>query len=139
MKRIGVFFFLFLIIPAIASSQPIAGDGIQGIPITLSNKTFSGLSLSVGTKVFTDSPYALTETDTVLRCDATAGAIVLNLQTAVGKSGRTLWIKKIDSSVNSVTVVANGAERIDGAASKAILVQYDSLTLISDGANWNLH
>lgn len=90
------------------------------------------------TKVFADSPYTILEADDIIMCDCTSGAITIVLLTAVGRIGKIIDIKKIDSSANVVTIDANGAETIDGAATKAISIQYDSYTIISDGTNWHI-
>jgi len=76
--------------------------------------------------------------DDLILADATAGAITLTLESAVGADGRRHTIKKIDASANAVTIDGAGAETIDGALTQSLLAQYDSLTVISDGANWNL-
>jgi hypothetical protein len=80
------------------------------------------------------SPTAMSG-QTVLLCDCTANAITVNLPTAVGNSA-LYSIKKTDVSVNTVTIDADGAETIDGAATAVITVQFASLTLVSDGSNW---
>jgi hypothetical protein len=42
----------------------------------------------------------------------------------------------LDSSGNAVTVDGNGAETINGAATKALSTQYETVHIMSDGANW---
>jgi len=68
--------------------------------------------------------------DDVLECSGTGE---LALYTAVGNEGRQLDIKNIDTGV--VTVLPDGIETIDGEANIQ-LVQYDSITIVSDGTNW---
>lgn len=85
---------------------------------------------------------AITATDSVrpddylVLCDATAGAIMLTLPAAAASQGRQVVAKKTDASVNAVTVEGDGAELVDGAANKAITGQYDSVTVLCDGAAW---
>jgi Cu/Ag efflux protein CusF len=81
------------------------------------------------------SPYTITTATTVL-CNATGGAITVNLPAASGNSGKILNIKKTDSSANQVTVDGNAAETIDGALTQVLKKQWASLQLQSDGANW---
>jgi hypothetical protein len=50
---------------------------------------------------------------------------------------KTITIKKIDSSINSVIIDGSGA-LIDGSATYTIYTQYDSVTLQWDGTNWNI-
>lgn len=78
----------------------------------------------------------LKEHDGTVLVDCTGGAITTTLPTAVNIPGKVYNIKKIDSTVNAVTIDGNGAETIDGAATQVISFQYDSLTIQSDGANW---
>ena len=73
--------------------------------------------------------------DTVL-CDATAGAITINLPSAASCPGKIYRIGKKDVSVNAVTIDPAAAQTIDGAATLAISTQYQIATIISDGANW---
>jgi hypothetical protein len=51
-------------------------------------------------------------------------------------AGRKLVVKKIDSSNNTVTINRGGSSTIDGATSKVLYYQYETLTMISDGTNW---
>jgi hypothetical protein len=74
--------------------------------------------------------------DYLVLCNATAGVITLTLPVAAASQGRKLVAKKTDASANAVTVDGNGAETVDGAASISITAQYDSVSVISDGAAW---
>lgn len=82
------------------------------------------------------SAYTATNADDVLTADATSAAFTITLYTASGNSGRKLTIKKIDSSVNVVTIDGNASETIDGAAAIYLRDQYSSVELMSDGTNW---
>jgi hypothetical protein len=79
------------------------------------------------------SNYTAVDADALL-VDATAGAISITLP-EVSLAARII-VKKIDSSVNVVTVATPGSETIDGAASLAISSENESYSLISDGTNW---
>jgi len=82
------------------------------------------------------SPYIVpVMIDTVL-CDASGGAITVNLPSAVTDTWRLLLIKKVDSSANVVTVDGNAAETIDGELTQLLKRQWASLQLQSDGLNW---
>ncbi len=87
------------------------------------------------TRTITSSDF-LSVTDSVILCDCTSGAITLSLAAAATNSGRLIFIKKIDSSGNAMTIDPNGAELIDGAATKATSTQYVSFTIVSDGTAW---
>lgn len=69
--------------------------------------------------------------------DATGGAFAVTLPAASAAAGKTLEVKKIDSSANAVTVTRAGSDTIDGATTYALSAQYQSVTLVSDGsASW---
>ena len=49
---------------------------------------------------------------------------------------RSTWFKRIDSSANTASITADGADLIDGASTTALL-QYESIVLLSDLSNWH--
>lgn len=83
----------------------------------------------------TDSPYTATEDDIYIDADASGGAITVNLP--AGLDGRIYNIKNSSSSgSNIVTVVPDGAETIDGAASATLnpTPTRESITIIYSAA-----
>lgn len=85
---------------------------------------------------FAASPYSVTSTDAVVICDATGGAVTLNLPAATA-TGRVLHLKKIDSSANACTVTPNGADTIDGAAALTLSYQWQSRSITDRAsASW---
>ena len=82
--------------------------------------------------------YIIAGGDSVILCNATAGAFTVTLPTAVGREGKVYHTKKIDSSGNLVTVDGDGSETIDGGTTAALSVQYESIMLISDGSTWHI-
>lgn len=80
--------------------------------------------------------YTALVSDDFVVADATAAAFTVTLPTAVGNSGVSLTVKKVDSSINAVTIDGDGAETIDGQLTAILSVQYDSITLVSDGVQW---
>lgn len=79
------------------------------------------------------SPYTVVGTDGVIDCDATAGAVTLNLPAATG-THREIAFKKTDSSANACTVTRAGSDTIDGATTVALSNQY-AVTRIYDAAS----
>lgn len=66
-------------------------------------------------------------------CDASGGAFTVNLPSAASR--KKYHIKKKDSSANAVTITSNGADTIEGSASKSLATQYKSYTIYSDGTS----
>lgn len=75
-------------------------------------------------------------TDYLILADATAGAVTIALPKAADSLGRILTVKKLDASVNAVTLDGDGTETIDNAATVAITTQYGSVRLLCDGLAW---
>ena len=78
--------------------------------------------------------YTIDNTDCVVNC--TSGTFTVTLPTAVGIEGQYFIVKNRGTGV--ITVDGDGAETLDGAANKILAVQYESITVISDGANWKV-
>lgn len=95
----------------------------------------SGRSISspVTTKT---SGYVLTKNDAVVLADATSGSFNLTLPSAVGDPGRQFTIIRVDSSGNVPSVNTTGGQTISGNASYALSSPYDSMQVVSNGANW---
>ena len=64
-----------------------------------------------------------------------SGTINITLPTAVGNNNNYV-IKNVGTG--TVTIDTTSSQTIDGSLTAPIKVQYLSLTLISDGANWNI-
>lgn len=71
-------------------------------------------------------------TDCVINC--TSGTFTVTLPTAVGIEGQYFIVK--NSGAGVITIDGDGAETMDGVASKTLSVQYESMTFVSNGANW---
>ncbi len=77
--------------------------------------------------------YTLTTTDYLVDC--TANSFDITLPTAVGVTGQTYKVK--NSGTGIITLKTTSSQTIDGTASGVMtLVQYDSISLVSNGANW---
>jgi hypothetical protein len=69
--------------------------------------------------------------------DATAGAITLNVPTAVGNTALYAF-KKTDTSANTVIVDANSTETINGDLTAVIQYKNTVFQMTSDNANFNI-
>jgi len=63
------------------------------------------------------------------------GTTAITLPTAVGNTNY-YTIKRVGT--NTVTINTTSSQTIDGSQPITLNVQYQSVTLISDGANWNI-
>lgn len=92
----------------------------------------------VGTDVLSakTANYTIVSTDSVIICDATAGSFTITLPAASSVTGRKYHIIKIDSTGNTVTLDGDGVETINDATTQVLTVQYESITVVSDAAEW---
>jgi hypothetical protein len=72
----------------------------------------------------------------VVLVDASASAVTVTLLTASAAAARIMRVKKVDVGVNSVKVVAQSGETIDGTATRSLATQYAAITVASDGKAW---
>lgn len=79
----------------------------------------------------------LTNLNSVVLANASSVGSTLTVTLPNPISGKIFNIKKIDSSVKTVTV-ATLSGTIDGSSTKIIAFQYDSLSIVSDGSNYHL-
>lgn len=91
-------------------------------------KTLGGRRVAYVAKTTT---YTIAKKDYLIEC--TSGTFTVTLPTAVSDTGRQFIIK--NSGAGTITIDGNGTETIDGAATVA-LAQYESKTVVSNGANW---
>lgn len=127
----------------LASDPALEFDGSSGVRVKVKasggvTRDADGLSIPL-TPTSATTTYTALSTDRYIRADATAGAFTITLPSAatVG-AGWVLTVKKIDTSVNVVTIDGDGAETIDGAASYDLADAYEAVTLVSDGTNWDI-
>jgi hypothetical protein len=113
----------------------VFATSFNGTSMTLSGSTTIGGSLTLPITSKT-ADYTITNSDHTVLVSAASANVTITLPTAVGLTGRVYIIKRTDNSANSLTIDGNAAETIDGAATRNISLQYQTLTLQSDGANW---
>jgi type IV secretory pathway TrbF-like protein len=75
-----------------------------------------------------------TPSDGMILCDASAGAFVVQLPTAVNV-GLTLVIVKVDTSGNAITVTPFGNDTIESGTSKTLAAQWQKLVITADGVS----
>lgn len=76
--------------------------------------------------------YTATTSDGLILCN---GTFTINLPTAASVGAG--WVYQIKNiGTGTVTIDGNASETIDGQTTIALAVQYDNLTICSDGSNW---
>jgi hypothetical protein len=80
----------------------------------------------------------VTDKDKLIKMDSSGGSKTINLiASASAGDGFVLYITKIDSSANTVTITPNGSEQIDGVNSSTTLsYQGEWIGLYNDGTQW---
>jgi hypothetical protein len=79
--------------------------------------------------------YTVKNTDGTIIADATLNPLSVVMPLAPSPAGRTFHIKKIDSTVNAITVLGNG-RTIDDVTSFTLKTQYECVTVQWDGTEW---
>ena len=92
----------------------------------------SGITRSVNSVSTATTAGATAATDYVY---LVSGTTTITLPTAVGNTN-LYTIKRVGTNI--VAIATTSAQTIDGSASASLTTQYTALSLVSDGANWNL-
>lgn len=93
--------------------------------------------VSKTTTSVTTTTYTLLSSDDTLLCDNSSGVTVTLLAAATAGDGFEVTIKNVGSA-GSVTIDGDASETIDGALTAVLTSQYESLTIVCDGSNWNI-
>lgn len=106
---------------------------IGGLLMFTESPEFSSLQLEV--RAVTASTNVL-PSDYIIVANATAGNITVTLPLV--EQGRHILVKKMDASVNTVTIDGSGAQTIDGAATQVISTQYLVYSLVGGASEWHV-
>lgn len=79
---------------------------------------------------------SLNQTYFTVLCDASSGDVTLNLPVVSSAVGRLYNVKKVDSTGNSCILDGNGSETIDGATTKVITIQWQTIQIQANSAAW---
>ncbi|KKN03166.1 hypothetical protein LCGC14_1110410 [marine sediment metagenome] len=96
--------------------------------------------LSLGEKGFRvniaakTAAYTISVTDDVILCGAGNQTFTVTLPAASGATGKVYHIKNVGTG--TITVDGNGSETIDGGITAILTVQYESITILSEGSEW---
>lgn len=105
-------------------------------PILTSAYDYRAIDISAGSIVFPylskSATYQISQNDYLL--DFTSGTFIATLPTAVGCVGKNYVLK--NSGSGAITIATTASQSIDGATTYSLAVQYSSITIVSNGANW---
>jgi hypothetical protein len=82
--------------------------------------------------------YTITANDKMVLCNAMAKPFTVTLPPAISATKRTHDIKKTDSTRNAVTIACYSDETIDDGTTAKIKTQYESITVQSNGTDWDI-
>jgi hypothetical protein len=96
-------------------------------------------NVPVGARVvLKTSDYTAVVEDSLVLVNASAGPVVIRLPSAVGIAGKSLIVKKLDSTPTPVTIAAYGHETVEGETAVSMNAKGTALSFASDGSNWHL-
>jgi len=93
-------------------------------------------SLSRLAVVTVTTNYEIKTSDRIIFGDASAQPLFLDLPSAVGQAGLLFNIKRISPGDNDLFVRATPGETLDGESAVPLLLQWESMTVVSNGASW---
>ena len=114
---------------AFSGNQSFGNNNITNVGTLDMNGLIGGITTKT-------SSYTATANDYIIICDAKSHGFVVSLPTASSNIGRIYYVKKVDSSQNTITVNPEGAEEVDDGATAVITTQFETITVTSDGLNW---
>lgn len=79
----------------------------------------------------------VTATGDIILAEGGTGGITINLPAITSNEGRIITIKKTDAAAGQIIIDGNSTETIDGAETKRLYYQYETMTLVCDAsAGW---
>ena len=125
----------------VLNSNNIYNNGANiGINATSPNSTLQiGGSFSTNLTTQTNTNYSILTTDYFILVSTGSTDRTITLPTAIGCTGRTYVIKKIDSGSGDVIIGTTSSQTIDGVTTQTIEFQWTALNVVSDGSNWFIY
>lgn len=120
------------------STAMIADSAITTAKIDDGAVTLAKTSVSDYAFASKTADYTAATSDDFLRCDSSGGAFTVTLYSVLGNNGKTLTIKKTDSSFVALTIAAASTEYIDGLSSIKLCTVGEQVTLKTDGLTWHI-
>lgn len=123
----------------VAAAQ-LAADSVITAKILDANvtraKLATGAVAPVSITATKTTAYTALITNDFIPCDASSAAFTVALPAASTATGHRLWIQKIDSSVNAVTIDGDASETINGSTTIKLASQYEIVQIYCNGTAW---
>jgi len=112
-------------------------DRVQGNTDSIFISQVQNGTLMKGFTTVASTPYYLKQGDGTLLIDTSVlGAVEIVLTSAIINSDKTICVKKVDNSGNSVTISAMDSALIDGSANHVFTTSTGSRIVSCDSKNW---
>jgi hypothetical protein len=108
--------------------QILVWNGTNWVPSSTTPQNLSIVSVS--------TTYTAVLANDLILGDATSAGFTITIFTAVGNTGKQITVNNVGTA-NVLTIDANASETISGSLTKALLPG-ESLSIVSDGANWTI-
>ena len=94
---------------------------------------------NIPTFVTKTAAYTATSGDDVIAGDTSGAAFSITLPPAGNVTGKHLKFIYTDTGTsNALTIDGNGSETINGTITTVLTSQFETLTIVSDGSNWQV-
>ena len=108
---------------------PTASSTARGV---ITSAMFNAITYNVVTKT---TNYSALQTDSVILANASGGSITITLPSAIG-ANKPITIKRINPGANVININTVSGQTFDGSTTGSINVENQSLTFVSNNANW---
>lgn len=98
----------------------------------------SDLNLSDDSVVTINASQAINNFNTIYFVNATTSSLSMTLASAANMAGKWITFKKIDGTVNTVTLNPGGGDTIDSDTSLILAGAQAFVKITSDGTNWKI-
>ena len=116
-----------------ATGTPSATTFLRGDGTWSTVSASAGYTISTKTSNYTETA---TSGEIILLGDTTGGTFTITLPTAVSNTAKITIKKKAGTA--ALTIDGNASETIDGGLTATLNKIYESITLVSDNANWQI-
>jgi hypothetical protein len=114
------------------------GDVAPGTAILTGAKVSPAGLRGGGTLYYTTTAASIALTDFMDFIEVTADGKTMTLPTAVGRAGKVFTIKQTAAATAGTTIATAGGQTIDGLSTFIVQSQNDFVSVISNGANWDV-